>query len=120
MSATCIVSRTYSLEYTGRDLHPICGLCSLPTGSFTCRGSSDAVGFLIRSWNASGDGGAAIVYDFNDHRLEAIFEGEADIGSQATLDDTQDHQRRIGGDVDMRPGDKLTVGFSTLDCMQNL
>ena len=74
-----------------------------------CRGSSDAAGFLIRSWNASDEGGAAIVYDFERRYLEVIFQGESDMGSQARLEDVPGKQKRIGGDVDMREGDLLTV-----------
>lgn len=75
----------------------------------TYRGSSDAVGILVRSWNASGEGGAAIVYDFERRYLEAIFEGDGDMGSQSHLDETQSNKKRIGGDVDMREGDQMTV-----------
>lgn len=81
-----------------------------------CRGSADAVGILIRSWNASGEGGAAIVYDFDRKYLEAIFEGDGDMGSQARLEEVNGKQKRIGGDIDMRKGDPLKA---RLACTHN-
>lgn len=76
--------------------------------SFDFRGDSQAAGILIRSWSASDEGGAAIVYDWDRNVLEAIFEGESDLSTQNELD-TEDNQRRIGGSVDLRQGENLQV-----------
>ena len=67
----------------------------------SCRGTAQAAGLLVRSWNASGEGGAAIVYDWERRVLEAIFEGEGDMATLADLDDARDTQKRVGGDIDL-------------------
>lgn len=77
--------------------------------SINCRGSAAAAGILIRSWNASDEGGAAIVYDWERGVLEAIFEGDSDIGSQAELDASHESQKRFGGPVDMQPDKAVQV-----------
>jgi len=41
--------------------------------------------------------------------LETIFEGESDLAGQTRLDEVQESQKRIGGMVDMREGEQLTV-----------
>ena len=41
--------------------------------------------------------------------LETIFEGESDLAGQTKLEEIQESQKRIGGQVDMREGEKLTV-----------
>ncbi len=75
------------------------------------RGDATAAGLLLRSWNAGGEGGAAILYDWERGVLEAVFEGGAglDLATQPELDAGVDGQRRIGGPVDLRPGEALTV-----------
>ena len=75
----------------------------------SCRGTAAAAGLLVRSWNASGEGGAAIVYDWERRMLEAIFEGEGDMATLADLDDARDTQKRVGGDVDMPDDSTLQV-----------
>ena len=75
----------------------------------SCRGTAGAAGLLVRSWNASGEGGAAIVYDWERRVLEAIFEGEGDMATLADLDDARDTQKRVGGDVDMPDDSTLQV-----------
>lgn len=39
-----------------------------------CRGDAESVGLLFRSWNAGGEGSAAILFDFDRNILEAVFE----------------------------------------------
>ena len=60
------------------------------------------------------------MYDFDRKYLEVIFEGDGDMGSQARLDDDNGKQKRIGGDVDMRSGDKLKVKNFTAQKFVNL
>ena len=76
-----------------------------------CRGDASAAGMLLRSWNAGGEGGTAVLYDWERGVLEAVFEGGGgmDLATQTDLDPDTDGQRRIGGPVDLRPGELLTV-----------
>ncbi len=63
-----------------------------------CRGSATAAGVLFRSWNAGGEGSAAIVFDWERNVLEAVFEGAGlDLGSTPDLDPEDDSLRRVGG-----------------------
>ena len=75
------------------------------------RGDAAAAGLLLRSWNAGGEGGTAILYDWERGVLEAVFEGGVgiDLATQTDLDPEAEGQRRIGGPVDLRPGELLTV-----------
>ena len=68
-------------------------------------------GCCLRSWNAGGEGGTAILYDWERGVLEAVFEGGVgiDLATQTDLDPEAEGQRRIGGPVDLRPGELLTV-----------
>ncbi len=54
---------------------------------------------LFRSWNAGGEGSAAIVFDWERNVLEAVFEGAGlDLGSTPDLEDPEDDSlRRVGG-----------------------
>ena len=47
-----------------------------------CRGESNAAGILLRSWNAGGEGSAAIVFNFDTMFLETIFEGQAELETE--------------------------------------
>ena len=85
------------------------------------RGSAVAAGVLVRSWNAGGEGSAAIVVDWESGVLEAVFEGgdegmaaaaAAAAAAGAAGNDAADAdaaaaptggQRRIGGPVDLGP-----------------
>lgn len=73
------------------------------------RGSATAAGVLVRSWNAGEDGGAAIIYDWEHGKLEAVFQGDGDITALADLDPEFDGPRRFGGDVELPPGEPLKV-----------
>ncbi len=42
-----------------------------------CRGDAESAGLLFRSWNAGGEGSAAILFDFDRNILEAVFEVSA-------------------------------------------
>ena len=80
------------------------------------RGSAVAAGVLVRSWNAGGEGSAAIVVDWESGVLEAVFEGGdegmAAAAAAAAAGNDNDAvqplppsggQRRIGGPVDLGP-----------------
>ena len=41
--------------------------------------------------------------------LEAVFEGDGDFATAAQLPGADDGQRRVGGDVDLRPGEPLQM-----------
>ena len=47
-----------------------------------CRGESNAAGILLRSWNAGGEGSAAIVFNWETMYLETIFEGQAELETE--------------------------------------
>ena len=53
----------------------------------------------------------AVLYDWERGVLEALWEGAlgADLATQTELDSETEGQRRIGGPVDLRPGELLTV-----------
>ena len=70
------------------------------------RGSASAAGILFRSWNAGGEGSAAIVFDWDRGVLEAIFEGAGcDLGSWPMLPDPEDETfRRVGGPTEHPEG----------------
>ena len=77
------------------------------------RGSAVAAGVLVRSWNAGGEGSAAIVVDWEAGVLEAVFEGGDEGMAAAAAAANGDNanaapaptggQRRIGGPVDVGP-----------------
>ncbi|KAK9916361.1 hypothetical protein WJX75_001798 [Coccomyxa subellipsoidea] len=75
------------------------------------RGTATAAGVLLRSWNAGGEGSAAILLDWERNVLEAIFEGGVgrDLATTTDLDPDSDGQRRVGGPVNLRPGEPLTM-----------
>ena len=39
-----------------------------------CREGAGSAGLLFKSWNAGGEGSAAILFDFDNNVLEAVFE----------------------------------------------
>ncbi|KAK9813362.1 hypothetical protein WJX73_002296 [Symbiochloris irregularis] len=78
----------------------------------TCK----AAGLLVRSWVAS-EGNAAIIFDWENSRLEVITEDmsnkdgseeEPDFATSTTLD-SDEVARRVGGDVDLRQGETLKM-----------
>ncbi|KAK9810230.1 hypothetical protein WJX72_007025 [[Myrmecia] bisecta] len=75
------------------------------------RGTASAAGLLFRSWNAGGEGSAVVVYDWERNVLEAIFEGgpNNDMATQTELDLEAENVRRVGGPVDMRPGEPVQM-----------
>ncbi len=83
----------------------------LTAGYAMCRGTATAAGVLLRSWDAGGEGSAAILLDWERNVLEAIFEGGPgrDLATTTDLDPDSDGQRRVGGPVSLRPGEPLTV-----------
>lgn len=67
----------------------------------------------MRSWQAS-EGDAAILYDWERKRLEVVYErppGEqaGDSLDLATSFSLEGEERRVGGEVDLRPGEILEV-----------
>ena len=76
------------------------------------RGTASAAGLLFRSWNAGGEGSAAIVFDWERNVLEAVFEGAGlDLGSTPDLDPEDDSLRRVGG-----PAEHVQVKFRQRSC----
>lgn len=69
------------------------------------KGSSDAAGLLIRSWNVGGEGTAAIVFDWERSCLEVVFEALNPETMEFFLD--ADSSRRIGGPIDWHAGQPL-------------
>lgn len=84
---------------------------SVTEANALCRGTATAAGVLLRAWNAGGEGSAAILLDWERNVLEAIFEGGVgrDLATTTDLDPDSDGQRRVGGPVNLRPGEPLTV-----------
>ncbi len=71
----------------------------------------------MRSWHAGGEGGAALLYDWERGVLECVFEAGtgADLATRTELDPEDENQRRVGGAVaGPRIGEPLTV--CTLGC----
>lgn len=91
----------------------ICAGCFERVGGCVvhCRGSASAAGLLLRSWNAGGEGSAAILVDWENCKLEAIFEGGGgrDLAAATDLDSDTDGQRRVGGPIELLPGEPVTV-----------
>jgi len=84
------------------------------------RGTAIAAGLLLRSWNAGGEGNAAILVDWERNMLETVFEGGGgfDLASQTDLDPDAEAQRRVGGPVNLKPGEPLTVSaVPALPCL---
>lgn len=93
------LQRTGKVRFSKRLVEPGQGIgltdLSLPPRR---RGSATSAGILFRSWNAGGEGSAAIVFDWERGVLEAIFEGAgADLGAEPELDPDDEATRRVGG-----------------------
>ena len=76
------------------------------------RGTASAAGLLVRSWHAGGEGGAALLYDWERGVLECVFEAGTgdDMATRTELDPEDENQRRVGGAVSgPHPGEPLTV-----------
>jgi len=84
-----------------------------PTGRAAARrGTASAAGLLIRSWHAGGEGGAALLYDWERGVLECVFEAGtgADLATRTELDAEDESVRRVGGAVGgPRQGEPVTV-----------
>ena len=66
----------------------------------------------MRSWHAGGEGGAALLYDWERGVLECVFEAGTgdDMATRTELDPEDENQRRVGGAVSgPRLGEPLTV-----------
>ena len=72
-----------------------------------CRGDASSAGLLFQGWDAAGEGSAAIVFDWERSVLEAIYEAPPrDMGATQDPDaEEDDGLRRVGGPVEMEPGD---------------
>ncbi|KAK9821729.1 hypothetical protein WJX81_006531 [Elliptochloris bilobata] len=76
------------------------------------RGTASAAGLLVRSWHAGGEGGAALLYDWERGVLECVFEAGTgdDLATRTELDPEDENQRRVGGAVaGPRLGESLTM-----------
>jgi hypothetical protein len=71
------------------------------------QGSAPMVGLLIRSWNASGEGGAAVLYNWETQVLEVVF--EALDPSTMAFSLTAPTARTIGGRISQQPGQPLQL-----------
>lgn len=65
------------------------------------------MGILLRSWHQGGEGGAAVLYNWETSLLEVVF--EAMDPSTMTFSLTAPLARRIGGNVTHKPGAPLAL-----------
>jgi len=71
------------------------------------QGSASTVGILLRSWHQGGEGGAAVLYNWETSLLEVVF--EAMDPTTMTFSLTAPLARRIGGNVTHKPGAPLAL-----------
>lgn len=71
------------------------------------QGTASTVGVLLRSWHQAGEGGAAVLFNWETSLLEVVF--EALDPATMTFSLTAPLARRIGGNVSHRPGAPLAL-----------
>lgn len=71
------------------------------------QGSASTVGIFLRSWNQAGEGGAAVLYNWESSLLEVVF--EALDPATMTFSLTAPMARRIGGPITHKPGQPLAL-----------
>lgn len=81
------------------------------------QGSATMVGLLLRSYNANGEGGAAVLYNWETQVLEVVFDALDPATMSFSL--TAPTARHIGGQIDVKPGQplqlRLLLDFSCLE-----
>lgn len=88
-------------------LVPMAGVCgrALDMELTFERGNSLITGFILQSYNAGGEGAAAVLYDWESRQLEVVFEALDPETLQFSL--SAPNARRIGGKIEHRSGEKL-------------
>lgn len=71
------------------------------------QGSASTVGIFLRSWNQSGEGGAAVLFNWETALLEVVFEALDPTTMSFSL--TAPLARRIGGNITHKPGAPLAL-----------
>lgn len=71
------------------------------------QGSASTVGILLRSWNQAGEGGAAVLFNWETSLLEVVFEALDPATMSFSL--TAPLARRVGGSVPHKPGAPLAL-----------
>jgi beta-fructofuranosidase len=88
--------------------HAKTSLCVLfPLQAVFSQGSASTVGVLLRSWQQGGEGGAAVLFNWETSLLEVVF--EALDPATMTFSLTAPTARRIGGTVTHKPGAPLAL-----------
>jgi hypothetical protein len=71
------------------------------------QGTASTVGILLRSWHQAGEGGAAVLFNWETSLLEVVF--EALDPATMTFSLTAPLARRIGGNISHKPGVPLAL-----------
>ncbi|KAF6258531.1 hypothetical protein COO60DRAFT_1107801 [Scenedesmus sp. NREL 46B-D3] len=89
---------------------PVPGLVSsrcLDIEAVFSQGSASTIGVLLRSWHQGGEGGAAVLYNWESGLLEVVFEALDPATMSFSL--TAPMARRIGGPLQQKPGQPLAL-----------
>lgn len=81
--------------------------CDSHTQAVFAQGSASTVGILLRSWHQGGEGGAAVLFNWETCLLEVVF--EALDPATMTFSLTAPLARRIGGNITHKPGAPLAL-----------
>jgi hypothetical protein len=84
-----------------------CCLLLLSLQAVFSQGSASTVGVLLRSWHQGGEGGAAVLYNWESGLLEVVFEALDPATMSFSL--TAPMARRIGGPLQQKPGQPLAL-----------
>lgn len=71
------------------------------------QGTASTVGIFLRSWHQAGEGGAAVLYNWESSLLEVVFEALDPATMSFSL--TAPMARRIGGPITHKPGQPLAL-----------
>jgi beta-fructofuranosidase len=71
------------------------------------QGSASTVGIFLRSWHQGGEGGAAVLFNWESALLEVVFEALDPATMAFSL--TAPMARRIGGSISHKPGAPLAL-----------
>jgi beta-fructofuranosidase len=86
---------------------PYCCWLLLSLQAVFSQGSASTVGVLLRSWHQGGEGGAAVLYNWESGLLEVVFEALDPATMSFSL--TAPMARRIGGPLQQMPGQPLAL-----------
>ncbi len=84
----------------------LCCVMPIVQAAFS-QGSASTVGVLLRSWHQGGEGGAAVLFNWESSLLEVVF--EALDPSTMAFSLTAPLARRIGGPISHKPGQPLAL-----------